>query len=289
MISVVLIRQKRMWLGNELPSRSNWHSCGRHKIAEMAPLFCRNDAIEGSSMKKSLWIIICSMFAGLSLLVASSVEADQVHFQDLGMVTRDLHEGGLEWLDLTETTGWSINAITPELEAGGLFEGWRFATLDEIETLWLNFGAVPPFEGWNVLNEGLADSFVALFGDTHRGMGDTNGTFGVTNTLAVDSPFPDRVYTSTVADFRNITTDGDWFKLKGRNFWTRDDANDRWGVWLARDPQTGGPVGTASVPEPNSLVMFLIGLVGIALMIWTSSYRSSVGPLNKNLLRGMDL
>ena len=214
-------------------------------------------------MKKSLCTITYSILAALSLLVVPPVDADQVHFQDLGTVTRDLHEGGLEWLDLTETTGWSINSITPELEAGGLFEGWRFATLDEIETLWLNFGAVPPFEGWNVLNEGLADPFIALFGDTNRGLGDTNSSYGLTSTIALDAPFPNTIYTSAVSDFRSVPTDGDWFYLKSAR-WSPDLAFDNWGIWLAREPQNGGPVMN-SVPEPASLVVFISGL---ALLMW---------------------
>ena len=221
-------------------------------------------------MKKSLSRISYGLLAGVLFILAPPVSADMVHFQDLDTVTRDLHEGGLEWLDLTETTGWSINAITPELEAGGLFEGWRFATLDEIETLWLNFGALPPFEGWNVLNEGLADPFVALFGDTNRGLGDSNSAYGFTNTPALDSPYPERVYTSGVTEFRPPfqMEDGDWFMLKN-NIWTRDQAYDNWGIWLAREPQAGGPNGTVSVPEPDSLVLFFLGMGLLMLRIFT--------------------
>ena len=34
---------------------------------------------------------------------------------------------GLDWLDLTETVGYSYNYISTQLGSGGEFEGWQYA------------------------------------------------------------------------------------------------------------------------------------------------------------------
>jgi hypothetical protein len=60
---------------------------------------------------------------------------------DLGDVTRDASTG-LDWLDVTVTQGLSYNQVAARLGPGGDFEGWRFATADELGELIVNFGYV---------------------------------------------------------------------------------------------------------------------------------------------------
>lgn len=49
---------------------------------------------------------------------------------DYGTFTRD-KSTGLNWLDLTETAGLSHDYVSSQLGAGGQFEGWQYATLDQ--------------------------------------------------------------------------------------------------------------------------------------------------------------
>ena len=58
---------------------------------------------------------------------------------DMGNITRDTATG-LDWLDLTETNGRSFNDISSKLGASQEFDGWRYATADEVQTLWNNLG-----------------------------------------------------------------------------------------------------------------------------------------------------
>lgn len=51
---------------------------------------------------------------------------------------------GFEWLDLTISTGFTFDEVQAELGAGGLFEGFRFATAPEIATYWQNAGVIVP-------------------------------------------------------------------------------------------------------------------------------------------------
>ena len=55
-------------------------------------------------------------------------------------LTRDTATG-LEWLDLTLSTGLSFNDVSASFGTGQAFDGFRYATLDEIQHL---LGSVQP-------------------------------------------------------------------------------------------------------------------------------------------------
>ena len=58
---------------------------------------------------------------------------------DLGLSTLDT-DTGLEWLDLTETVGLSYRYISNNMQKGEKYENWRYATSEEVFTLWENLG-----------------------------------------------------------------------------------------------------------------------------------------------------
>lgn len=61
---------------------------------------------------------------------------------DLGSTTLDTATG-LYWLDLTITQGLSIQVVSTNLQPGGLFAGYRFATSSELLTLFAHAGFGP--------------------------------------------------------------------------------------------------------------------------------------------------
>ena len=61
---------------------------------------------------------------------------------DLGNITRDTGTG-LDWLDVTATSGLSVNDVLAELGEGRLYEGWRYGTATEVDKLITNFGFIP--------------------------------------------------------------------------------------------------------------------------------------------------
>jgi len=61
---------------------------------------------------------------------------------DLGNITRDTGTG-LDWLDVTMTTGLTINEVFAQMGSGGTYEGWRYATVTELDQLVTNFGFIP--------------------------------------------------------------------------------------------------------------------------------------------------
>ena len=56
-------------------------------------------------------------------------------------ITRDTVTG-LDWLDLTVTRGLSYEQVTAQMGPGGTYEGWRYATVAELDQLIANFGYV---------------------------------------------------------------------------------------------------------------------------------------------------
>ncbi|MCW8911259.1 MAG: hypothetical protein OQK76_11655, partial [Gammaproteobacteria bacterium] len=75
------------------------------------------------------------------LILSTSANATiiEANWQSVGDITRDT-VSGLNWLDLTETLGMSRIAVEDQLVAGGQFEGFRYATADEVVGLWANWG-----------------------------------------------------------------------------------------------------------------------------------------------------
>ena len=80
--------------------------------------------------------------AATALVLSSSVNAAIIStdWQTSGdnLITTDT-ESGLNWLDLTETNGLSYNYVSSQLGVGGQFEGFRYATSDEVVALWANW------------------------------------------------------------------------------------------------------------------------------------------------------
>ena len=69
----------------------------------------------------------------------------------------------IQWLELTETANMSRNTVESELVSGGLFDGWRYATRTETETLYDNLWGGTT-EGWSTDNYNGARAFFNAFG-----------------------------------------------------------------------------------------------------------------------------
>ena len=82
---------------------------------------------------KSLLIVLVLSFASISNAAIISID-DSVFGAD--SLTRDT-ETNLDWLDLTNTNGLSYGYVLSQLNAGGLYDGYRYATLTEVQSLLL--------------------------------------------------------------------------------------------------------------------------------------------------------
>ena len=88
-----------------------------------------------------------SIFTQISILMgllvfSAAVRADLISLDSpYGTATHTLDtDSDLLWLDLDITAGRSFNDVNSELGAGGEFEGYRYATLDEVLDLWIHAG-----------------------------------------------------------------------------------------------------------------------------------------------------
>lgn len=122
-------------------------------------------------------------FGALTLTAAGAASADLIAVDSEygpGTITRDT-QTGLDWLDVTVTQNRSVTDITAELVPGGEFEGFRYATTDEIAAMWTSADvAVITFEG--PIN---GDDFYAENFDAESALVDL---FGVTLVLPGGSP-----------------------------------------------------------------------------------------------------
>ena len=106
---------------------------------------------------------ITALFAWILLL--SSTTGAQAALIANGDFTTDT-DTGLDWLDHSVTAGLSFNQVTAELGAGGLFEGWQVATLDQAQTYLTNAGWIGPFDPTNTLNVNFVSALEAMTTDS---------------------------------------------------------------------------------------------------------------------------
>lgn len=105
----------------------------------------------------------------LSLGFTAPLDAELISFDDPvfgdNSITLDT-DTGLEWLDLTKSTNRSFNDVSNELGVGGNFAGFRYATIDEINTFWANAG-IPNIESFTEANLEPVASLMSLIGCTN--------------------------------------------------------------------------------------------------------------------------
>lgn len=156
-------------------------------------------------------------------------------------ITRDT-QSGLDWLDVTLSTGYSYNQVIEQLGDGGAFEGFRHATEAELVDLFehsgLDIDAHTPVEPAIELLDLVGISVESRGGGHIAGYfsdGDTNSSVGLATLIA-----PTRQEESY-----------DIFIWK--NSRSSSQASSITGSWLIRDT----PI---NVPEPAAILMCTIGL-----------------------------
>jgi hypothetical protein len=176
------------------------------------------------------------------------------------LITQDT-SSGLEWLDLTVTADFSYDYVSNQLGVGQEFEGWRYATAEEVTGFWDAFGGDSNYyNGLSTQNNGLFDLIAPYWGDLHCEQSACITGEGYSFAITIDS---------TKDGFQNIALASDWIVLDWHP--TQDEfnsfylsINDRGryydvGSALVRDIST--------VPVPAAFWLFgsgFIGLIGVA-------------------------
>jgi len=169
---------------------------------------------------------------------------------------------GLQWLDLKYTYDLSFNDVTDQLD-GGIFSGYRYATLDEVKQLfkdayfWLDFF---PYQD----NDAVHLATNSMFFDVFTGVTGSNHTFdpeivqGFTAGGGYHFPsWPDGVnlqFASGVGSSYSSSgyTSTAWTDATAPN---TADHSIYYGSWLVKV--------TPPVPEPQTYALMLTGLLAL--------------------------
>jgi len=85
-------------------------------------------------IRKSLKLFLIVFFFSLSNNVNAELVDNEAYTSD--------KKTGLDWLDLSQTKGLSYNYVLSQFKSGGEFEGWEFATREQINVFLSNAGYV---------------------------------------------------------------------------------------------------------------------------------------------------
>ena len=199
-------------------------------------------------MKKlSLLGAMCTCLAAVSFNAnAALIEVDWLSTGDK-KITRDV-TNGLDWLDLDLSINLDVSEVTGMLGSGGAFEGFRYATVDEVANLYTSAGLFEHLSG-DVGDRALVVAFQDMRGRTPSSATD----YGITGTHGATSN-GQRIYSEIHSSvFNNITT-----VLSNAGEIETNQRDDRWGHMLVK---------TSPVPIPSAAWLFgsgLIGIIGVA-------------------------
>lgn len=163
---------------------------------------------------------------------------------------------GLGWLSLSKSVGLSYDQVLTDTQPGGLFSGYRFATEQEVMTLYLSAGIPGP--GYYPLSSPSIQSLISMVGPTFSQFGyPALGAFTATTSTTPEDPQPQecaQIYASGL----NSTVD---YLVTGPNF-----------ILLSVNPTLGRPdMGSwlvKEVPEPSQTSIFVL-----CVALWTVSGR----------------
>ena len=195
---------------------------------------------------------------GTSTIASAALVSADWHTAGDNLITRD-NTTGLDWLDLTETNGMSQNYVLTQLEVGGLFEGFRYATQAEAVSLWANWGVdlssgVMPSQVLGYLDPGIISAgnmignIVAEYSPNYP-----YGALGVTSYQRLPDLLPD--YYVVIGAYTDVNSN---------SFYSADDPDEYGQHRLDQIMYVGHYlVETSAVPIPGALWLFGSGLLGL--------------------------
>ena len=197
---------------------------------------------------------VSSFTASAGLIVGS-------HTTDLG---KNVNLGGLEWHTWHDLTNISRTTMLSEMQSGGLYDGWRYAKKSDFNLLFDSLWGEE--EGSHAANIDRSNWLNNNFGSTQ--MTSLNGDVSYGFWIAYGSI--DEVGSSDTAFFGLYSIDQQINGSKGvfsRNLGVGGgyDFTNIFNDDIGNGPiQTHALVRVSQVPEPSTLAIFALGLMGLA-------------------------
>lgn len=196
-------------------------------------------------------------------LVFSSLSQAEMIVGDLdqagdGKVTIDTSTG-IEWLDLTDTKGMSVNAVLAEMGKGGLYEGWRLPTEEEVRTMFN--GYLSPYrnvaettENYYVkfyakTNSGIWNAYRAMESDLGRTYSDESG---IGSDRRVRGFYLDEDGDVNLLQWRAYDRSSDYMQMwfSHENSYTLDSSGSTTSIFLVND----GGMSLTSIEYPELFI-----------------------------------
>jgi hypothetical protein len=213
--------------------------------------------------------LLSTIFAVSTLALASmsaSAQLISTDWKNTGDKLATLDQStGLEWLDLTQTDGVSINQVLSLMDS--TYAGWRFPTPIEVNALIENsFGVSAPDLGERISTWGRQPSTEIEFFRTVFGVVKTDYTYRGSLGLTLNDS------DGVVLSGMQTRSEGDLLALYNQftNGFTKSTANKEYGVFLVSDGGTtqsslNDPsinIASANVPLPATAALLSLGLLG---------------------------
>jgi hypothetical protein len=156
----------------------------------------------------------------------------------------------LAWLNLSKSVDLSYNQVLADTAPGGIFSGYRFATLDEVFGLYSSAGI--PGLGYYPLSNAPIQSLISMVGPSGIVQG-WPGIAGITGSFTL---FGNQELQNTSGIYASGLNGTLYYLVAGSDFdFGRDTTSPFYGSWLVRE-----------VPEPDPCFIMTGGLVGFALI-----------------------
>ena len=234
-----------------------------------------NKILKGSLLPTTLLLTMAGSANAGYISLDWQEEGDERAFLD--------EDTGIEWLNLTETAGMSINDVQAELGAGGLYEGWRLASAFEVESITKDLTGYSESASLSNVSYDktthMHEDFVDLFDWTNTvttGSGWSTAVNYTSYGLYLDGEDVDMAGTRLYKDVK-FPTNSRYFSdvnIGFENDYSMDYTSPNYGVYLVGD---GGATITTqqdmslvannpnavSVPEPTGIALMAAGLLGL--------------------------
>ena len=217
--------------------------------------------------KKTKAFVLLALYGStISTTLASSTD-----FFDHDIYTTD-SLSGLDWLDVTRSENRSFNEISSQLGAGGEFDGWRYATVDEFNTMVSDYTDdmyISSEFGRNHYENGIMDTLVSLLGDTYANFSPSDSLLSFTSGMLMDMNHGGQLMTAMLWDDDNPYIDDtnpdrddpsgyDYSDPIYRVVYGGDTLGISRGSYLVRDTTE-----IASTPLPASVWLMISGVLGV--------------------------